>query len=856
MKKVPYYDRWPEVKSSFPQDPQTEAFVDSIVAQMTPEEKVGQMIQPDIRQVTPAECEQFKLGSVLNGGGGWVNEDKHAPVDAWLARADEYWFALERAYEGRPFRVPYMWGTDAVHGHNNIFGATIFPHNIGLGAAGDCNLIYNIARATATEIAVTGMDWTFAPTVATPRDRRWGRHYEGYSEDPTLVYNYSPEVVAGLQGTPEQLKTDQFVLSNVKHWLGDGGTNNGVDRGQNHYSETLLRNIHGPGYFSGLDAGSLIVMASFSTWEGEENYDLTPNEGAVYNKKMTGSHYLISEVLKDQMGFEGLVISDWNSHAEVSKCSNGNANYAVKAGIDIVMVTAREDWQAVYYNIISGVQSGEISQSRIDDACRRILRVKARAGLWQKLPPSRRTLAGRQDLLSCSEHLELAREAVRKSLVLLKNNQVLPLSPDKKYLVLGSAADDITKQTGGWTLTWGGEGNTAEDFPGGKTLLTAISDRIGADQVIYQKSLDKKFLNSEEGRELLSSIDGAILVFGEDPTAEMLGDIKPWQTLEFSQLKHHYQQDLLSLKALKAAGISVTSVFYSGRPLYINEELNASDAFIAAWFPGTQGEGITDLLFPNDEAWDFTGSLSFSWPARKDSYSVNQVPQQVPNYQVPDNELNPEGKHKPLFPLGYGLSLKSSEWLGELPLDSSSPTTPQEGASVLNVFGVESTGDFVLKVADEKNWMGLLVSGNNPTHTKFCTIKPIDYRHQQDGRQIICAEQRTLIYCQSPDQGVFNLDRFAKHEGHLKMTMRVHELQGTVGVGFQVNTREPMELDISSLLAEKPKGEWCSLSIPLALLPKQNYQKVNTPIVLACTGHMKMDLGSVSWQLPDNHHDH
>ena len=229
MKKVPYYDRWPEVKSSFPQDPQTEAFVDSIVAQMTPEEKVGQMIQPDIRQVTPAECEQFKLGSVLNGGGGWVNEDKHAPVDAWLARADEYWFALERAYEGRPFRVPYMWGTDAVHGHNNIFGATIFPHNIGLGAAGDCNLIYNIARATATEIAVTGMDWTFAPTVATPRDRRWGRHYEGYSEDPTLVYNYSPEVVAGLQGTPEQLKTDQFVLSNVKHWLGDGGTNNGVD---------------------------------------------------------------------------------------------------------------------------------------------------------------------------------------------------------------------------------------------------------------------------------------------------------------------------------------------------------------------------------------------------------------------------------------------------------------------------------------------------------------------------------------------------------------------------------------------------------------------------------------------------
>jgi len=270
-----YYSDWPAIASKVTVDPDIESRVSSILAQMTLEEKVGQMIQPNLDDVTPEEAKQYKLGSLLNGGGSWPNKDKHASAGDWAAAADSYWTALDEAYADRGFKVPFMWATDAVHGHNNVFGATVFPHNIGLGAANDPEMILRIGQATAKEVVATGLDWTFAPTVAAPRDYRWGRVYEGYSEDPEIIYSYAGKMVEGLQGGSAGLKTDTQVISNVKHWVGDGGTLKGVDRGETHYSEEYLMNIHAAGYFSGLKAGAQVVMSSLNSWHDDANYDQT-----------------------------------------------------------------------------------------------------------------------------------------------------------------------------------------------------------------------------------------------------------------------------------------------------------------------------------------------------------------------------------------------------------------------------------------------------------------------------------------------------------------------------------------------------------------------------------------------------
>lgn len=849
MQPIPYYEQWPTVTSAIQPTPEETDFVERILEQMTLAEKVGQMIQPDIRDVTPALAREYKLGSILNGGGGWVNDDKRASAKDWLGLLDQYWDALEAAYADRPFRIPYFWGTDAVHGHNNIYRATVFPHNIGLGAARDTDLIRRIAEATATEICVTGMDWTFAPTVATPRNLRWGRTYEGYSEDPSIVYHYAGEVVRGLQPSAEALKTDRAVLSNVKHWVGDGGTRDGVDRGRNYYSEDLLRNLHAVGYFSGLEAGSQIVMASFSTWENEANYDHTPEVGGTYNKKITGSRYLISEVLKDTMGFDGLVISDWNSHAEVSKCTDDDANYAINAGIDMLMTTGSSDWREVYRNAVAGVERGDIPMARIDDAVRRILRVKYRAGLWDKPKPSQRSLAGREELLGCPEHRAIAREAVRKSLVLLKNKGVLPLSRSESVLVTGSACDDLQIQTGGWTLTWQGTENTRADFPGAKTFADAVRQTLGEARCTVDPDLS--MLDPNDHRT-------AILVMGEDPAAEMFGDIEPGRSLAFAQLKRKYQADLDRLKRLKAAGVRVVTVVYSGRPLYMNDEINRSDAFVAAWLPGTEAEGLTDVLFePADgqPGYDFTGQLSFSWPNRPDSEAVNRIPEHIPGYEVPEGEQDPRGKHAPLFPFGYGLSLHGDNRdagidLDRLPVMNLPESSARLDAGTLTLFGPRSNGDFSLFIATADGTDSAKVSSNQATRLEGLRVVPVDYRHQQDARRVELDQAAATLRVGTDDAQGYDLSTYAGQDVDLMFDAR-WETDWPEGTRIVIETTQSSSaVDLAAYCPPGSGSGWQTVRVPLADFgfEPEGLKTTITPFSLALPAGARFDLGDIRWE--------
>lgn len=846
MSSMPYFDHWPAIQSAIPHSDEVEAFVESILSQMTLEEKVGQMIQPDIRDVTPEEAGQYKLGSVLNGGGAWVDDNKQASSQQWVALLDQFWEALESAYADRPFRVPYLWGTDAVHGHNNIYRATVFPHNIGLGAANDVDLIHRIARATATEICVTGMDWTFAPTVATPRNLRWGRTYEGYSEDPEIVYRYAPAVVAGLQGNAETLRSDQKVLSNVKHWVGDGGTLQGTDRGRNEYSEELLRNLHAAGYISGLEAGAQIVMASFSTWENAANYDHSPVIGEVYNNKLTGSRYLITDILKQQMGFDGFVISDWNAHAEVSRCSLNDANYAINAGIDVIMATGSSDWREVYRNILQGVRTHAIAQARIDDAVRRILRVKVRAGLWQKPKPSQRSLAGRDELLGCAEHRALAREAVRKSLVLLKNrNALLPLSRNSRILITGSACNDMQKQTGGWTLTWQGNENSREDFPGAETLAEAIQGLVGPDKAVVDPNPELASIREAEV---------AIVVIGEDPYAEMFGDIKAGHSLAYSRIKRKYGEDLTLLKRLHDSGIPIVTVLYSGRPLYVNEEMNLSDAFIAAWLPGTEARGMTDLLFQAGDGEvqnDFSGRLSYSWPNRPDSDAVNQLARSIPDYQCPACEQHPEGEHRPLFGIGYGLRFAEAQSSPDvLPLFEESDTSRNRPDSPWVLFGQSAEGDCSLLVSTEPDTPGTPVSSNSPTALPGLLIKPCDYLLQQDARSLAFSESgRTLELSILSDDGTLDWSGHALKGAQLCISLRFYSaipddltllVRGPAGVIGQ--------RPLADCLQTRADPEWQQIRLPLLDLQANSrvFGEVVVPFSLTTTTACRFDLGQVS----------
>ncbi|MGH8323618.1 MAG: glycoside hydrolase family 3 protein, partial [Steroidobacteraceae bacterium] len=401
---VVHPDQWPAVPPALAPDPALESRLTALIATMTLEQKVGQLIQPDIASITPEDLRHFALGSILNGGNSSPNGDELAPPSKWLALADRFYDASMDAAHG-PHPIPTLWGTDAVHGHNNIVGATIFPHNIGLGAARDPNLVRKIGEITAREVRVTGLDWSFGPTLAVVRDIRWGRSYESYSENPEVVRVYAAAMLLGLQGVPgsPQFLDAAHVIASPKHFVGDGGTG-GKDQGDNTSSEAELRDIDGAGYPPAIAAGAQTVMASFSSWHGV---------------KMAADKALLTDVLKDRMGFDGFIVGDWNAHGQVPGCTKFSCAAVINAGLDMFM--APDSWRELYANTLAQARSGEIPEARLDDAVRRILRVKLRVHLFQEGRPSSRPFAGRFELLGAPEHRAVARQAVRESLVLLKN---------------------------------------------------------------------------------------------------------------------------------------------------------------------------------------------------------------------------------------------------------------------------------------------------------------------------------------------------------------------------------------------------------------------------------------------------
>jgi beta-glucosidase len=583
---------WPDAAPAVFATDQIDRFVERLLLQLSLEEKVGQMIQADIASISPAELRQYKLGSILAGGNAAPGNELRTTPQAWLDLTDAFYRAslagAGAAGAGAHQPIPIIFGIDAVHGHAKVLGATIFPHNVGLGAAHDPGLIKRIGQATAVEVAATGIDWTFAPTVAVVRDVRWGRSYESYSESPDLVARYAPAMVEGLQGergTPEFMSPGH-TLSSVKHFLGDGGTLAGRDQGDTAIPEAQLSAVHAAGYAAALNSGALIVMASYNSWNGT---------------KVHGNHYLLTDILKGRMGFAGFVVGDWNAQEQIPGCTKSSCAAAFLAGVDMLM--APDSWQELYRNTVAQVRSGEIPQARVDDAVRRILRVKAIAGLFDRPPPKRRSDAGHFADLGSAAHRAIAREAARKSLVLLKNSaQVLPLNPHAKVLVAGDAADDIGVQSGGWTIDWQGDRNSNADFPGATSIYDGIKAAVSRAGGSAAMSRDGSFTQKP---------DVAVVVFGEGPYAEFEGDR---ETLEYSP---DDKKDLSILRRLRAAGVPTVSVFISGRPMWVNREINASDAFVAAWLPGSEGEGIADVLFRAPDGsvpFDFTGRLAFSWP--------------------------------------------------------------------------------------------------------------------------------------------------------------------------------------------------------------------------------------------------
>ncbi|HEX8486859.1 glycoside hydrolase family 3 protein [Sphingomonas sp.] len=598
---------WPKAASRGLVVPETEARVTRIMAGMTLEEKIGQMIQADIGAIKPEDLRRYPLGSILAGGSSPpIGKPDRSPGPDWAATARAFADVAADARKGRA--IPLLFGIDAVHGNNNIVGATIFPHNIGLGAARDPALIRRIGEATARETAAAGIDWAFGPTLTVPQDDRWGRTYEGYSEDPAVVRSYAAAMVEGLQGDAGAGRIQNgHVAASAKHFLGDGGTKDGIDQGDADVAERTLIDIHAAGYPPAIEAGVMTVMASFSSWQGA---------------KMHGNASLLTAVLKKQMGFDGFVIGDWDGHAQVTGCTKTDCAAAFNAGLDMAM--APDSWRGLYDTTLAQARAGTMPMARIDDAVRRILRVKARLGLFDTARP----WTNRSGVIGAPEHRALAREAVAKSLVLLKNDGILPLKATANVLVAGSHADDIGLQSGGWTLSWQGDGNTNKDFPAGQSIYAGIAEALAEGGGSATLSLDGRFTRKP---------DVAVVVFGEMPYAEMRGDVR---TLEFQAGD---KEALALLRRFKTAGIPTVSVFLSGRPLWVNPELNQSDAFVAAWLPGSQGGGVADVLVGDRNGKprrDFAGSLSFSWPRTAGQFMLNRG----------------GADYAPLFAFGYGLS--------------------------------------------------------------------------------------------------------------------------------------------------------------------------------------------------------
>jgi len=759
---------WP--KLSQPRDPAVEERVEKLLATMTLEQKVGQMTQAEITFVKPEEVKELHLGSVLNGGDSFVHNDRNASIDDWVDYLDVLYDAsMDTSNGGLP--IPLTYGTDAVHGNSKFGFATIFPHNIGLGATRNPELMKRIGKVTAIEMLVPGVDWTFAPTVAIVRDDRWGRTYEGFGEHPEIAASFAGELVEGLQGEidSDNFLGDDHAYATAKHWVGDGGTVNGMDQGHNLMSEEDLMNLQAAAYFPAIEAGVQSVMISHSTWHGE---------------RMHGHKYLITDVLKNRLGFDGFVVSDWNAHGNVRGCAADSCVQAVNAGIDMFMVT--EDFRSFISNTVQQVNDGLIPMSRIDDAVRRILRVKFRSGLFDKGRPSSRPYAGKRELMGSPEHRAVAAQAVRESLVLLKNNgQTLPLAPKQRILVAGDGADNIGKQAGAWTISWQSLGNTNEDFPGATSVYDGIKSTVeaaGGEAVL-----------SESG-DFDEKPDAAIVVFGENPYAEWKGDLpgltyKPDSSADYDLLQKLKQQD-----------IPVIALYIGGRPLWMNREINSSDAFVAAWLPGSEGNAIADVLFANADGsvhHDFKGKLSYSWPKRASQNVLN----------VGDSDYDP------LFAYGFGLTYSDQVELAKL----------------------DETNDFLLSGSSDApydiftrglagDWQVFFDTGNGETflnadlrnENEFVVIREADKNVQGDSFEAqITGKATTTVGVGSPSFRV-NTQSYLDQGGVLSFEVRTTLApEGKVEAVMRCPNGYCGSFDITPLLPSVESQEWATITIPL-----------------------------------------
>jgi beta-glucosidase len=579
-----------------------DAKVRELLSRMTLEEKVGQMVQANSASLKdPADVENYFLGSVLSGGSS-DPKTGNGLVD-WTDHYDK----LQSRTQKTRLRIPLLYGIDAVHGHSNVLGATIFPHNIGLGCSRNPKLVENAARITAIETRATGINWTFAPCVTVPRDERWGRSYEGFGETPELARLLGEAAVRGYQGN--DLSDPTRVLACAKHWIGDGATRYGtgrklkpdlqiLDRGDVTLSESELRRLHMAGYVSAIKAGVGTIMPSYNSWNGV---------------KCSGSKRLLTEILKDELKFEGFLISDYDAIDEMPGDYKTQIETSANAGMVMFMVSAK--YRELYALLLELVRENRVPVSRIDDAVMRILRVK----FAMRLMDGRANLADRKlhTSFGSAAHRQVARECVRETLVLLKNDKrVLPISKKLNRIhVAGKSADDIGNQCGGWTISW--QGKSGASTTGGTTILEAIKATVSPQTMITY---------SKDGGNAAGA-DFGIVVIGETPYAEWMGDR---QSLELSE------EDVAVVEKMQQAGMPLVVILISGRPLIIEKVIDKADAFVAAWLPGTEGRGVTDVLFGD---FKFAGKLSFSWPRSMDQIPINTG----------------DRNYDPLFKYGHGL---------------------------------------------------------------------------------------------------------------------------------------------------------------------------------------------------------
>ena len=794
---------WPRATWPLRPDAALERRVRALMAKMSLRDKVGQVIQADIGSVTPDDVRRYRLGSVLAGGNSKPGGGLLAGPAKWLALSDAFYRASVDTRRGG-VAIPVLFGVDAVHGDNDVLGSTIFPQNVALGAARDPALVRAIGAATAEEARAAGIDWAFAPTLAVPRDSRWGRSYEGYSEDPAVVASYAGAAVEGLQGKPgtPQFLDGSHVIATAKHYLGDGDTRDGKDQGDAEVSEKQLRDVAGAGYPPAIDAGVQTVMASFSSWNGV---------------KMAGNKGLLTDVLKRRMDFQGFVVGDWNAHGQVPGCSNVDCPQAIDAGLDMFM--APDSWRGLYRHTLAEVKSGAIPMARLDDAVARILRVKFRLGLFDQGAPSRQPLGGRFDLIGGAAHRALARRAVRESLVLLKNaHHLLPLDPKRRILVAGDGADNIPKQSGGWTLTWQGTGTRNADFPHAESIWAGIRDQVHAAGGTAELSVDGKYAHKP---------DAAIVVFGENPYAEFQGDVP---TLAFSPGD---DSDLRLIRRLRAQGIPVVSVFLSGRPLWVNREINASDAFVAAWLPGSEGEGVADVLLRGADGkvqYDFRGKLPYSWPR-----TAVQTPLNVG-----------QRDYHPQFPFGYGLSYADDGDIGTLPEVSGLPANVAAPGVYLERGKPAEGLSLSLRAADGSRVDGATAPA--ATRDGSLAVTAIDYRRQEDARRIAWSGRSAATFALQAGKPL-DLQRQTNGDVMLVATMRVDALApGRIALGMGCGGQCAASVPVDAALAALPQGRWLRVGMSLKCLHAAgaDMSRIDAPFRLESATKATIDIARVA----------